>query len=211
MVAGDKRRSAENLQIKSLDYFKGLCLKAENSRDQCLVALLFLSGRRISEILELRKTDLVFSDEFLTFKTFNLKSFRTQPNREFKLLRDERYYSEISIDISRSTEAYMELGPFIEKYLSTLKPEDYIFQRFRGEGHILSGMAYRIVRKLDPSIWLHWFRHQRFTNVYYIIRDNVSEPAEVIMDLHDFTKHRRLETTVNYIHRLRSQEIRRKI
>ena len=211
MVAGDKRRSAENLEVKNLDYFYELCGKAYNTRDSCLMALLFLSGRRIGEIMHLKKSDLVFSNGFLSFKTFNLKSFRKAENREFKILRDQRYYPEITTDISRTAEAYGTLGCFVEEHLNQTKGDEYVFKRFNGKGHIGTNMAYKIITFASPDIWPHWFRHQRITNAYNIIKDKVKDPTEVILNLHDFTKHRRIDTTLGYIHRSESLEIKKLI
>jgi len=221
MVAGDKRRSAENLEVKTLDYFVDICRRATNTRDACLIALLFLSGRRISELVGLKQSDLSLTTAYLVLKTFNLKAFRSQPNKEFTLLLHDRYYSIITVDISRSTEAYQCLGGFIESHINTLKDDEYIFYKFsrtykNDEGvwkrdHIGSNMAYLIVRFLDPSVWPHWFRHQRFTQVYNITKSKVKDPFDVVMALHDFTKHRRLDTTMNYIKGLKLQEIKKEI
>jgi hypothetical protein len=153
----------------------------------------------------------VITPDFLSIKTFNLKAFRKESNKEFFIPLNERFYSQIQIDISRSTEAYQDLGPFIEGHLNTLKETDYVFGRFRGHGHIGRCMAYKIVIFLCPDIWLHWFRHQRFTQVYNMAKARMKDPFDVVMVLHDFTKHRRLDTTLGYIHRLTLQEIKKEI
>lgn len=211
MVAGDKRRSAKNLEVKTLDYFVDICQRATTTRDACLPSMLFLSGRRISEVVGLQKKDITINQDFMTINTFNLKAFRSTPNKEFTLLMREKYYSLIAIDISRTTEAYQKLGVFIEAHLQSLKENEYVFERQRGTGHIGSGMAYLIVRSLDPDVWPHWFRHQRFTQVYNVTKNYATDPFDVVMALHDFTKHRRIDTTMNYIKGLKLQEIKKEI
>lgn len=231
MVAGDKRRSAENLEAKSLGYFNEICLRATNTRDSCLVALLFLSGRRISELLPLKKSDVQNTDEFLTIKTFNEKTFKYTQTKDFKIVKEghyfqylkdeqgqtkqvpktERYYPEIFITISKSTLAYQTLGGFVTQHLDTLRNSDYLFGRLKGEGYIGRQMAYKIVTFLEPDVWPHWFRHQRFTQVYNIVKSTVKDPFDVLLVLHDFTKHTRLDTTMNYVHHLKLQEVKKEI
>lgn len=231
LVAGDKRRSAENLEVKTLDYFVNICLTAEHSRDSCLIALLFLSGRRISELMALHKKDIVLTKEFLSVTTFNEKTFRYAPKKDYLLeqegeylqyFKDEhnntftipktvRYYPKIQIDVSTSTPLFRELGHFIVDHITPLQPNDYLFPRFKGEGHISSGMAYKIVRFLAPDTWPHWYRHQRFTQVYTTVKSKMKDPFDVVMTLHDFTKHRSLDTTMNYIHHLKLKEIKKEI
>lgn len=240
-MGGNRRRSAENLEVKTLPFFTETCNLAENTRDACLVALLFLSGRRISELIALQKRDLqLTSSGFLTVSTFNEKNFRYTPNREYtvekegeyteylksynpenyekqtiKIPRALRYYMPIRIDISRSTASYRELGRYIENHLATLTEEDYVFHRMgrwgHMKGHIGRVCAYKIITKLDPSIWLHWFRHQRFTQVYNIAKAKSNDALDVVMILHDFTKHKRIDNTMKYIAGLKLREIRKEI
>src|SRR4030042_660325 len=170
MVAGSKRRSAENLDVKYLTYITNICLVAENTRDACLVALLYLTGRRIGELIALQKQDIAITALFLSVSTFNEKNFRYTSSKAYNIEKEGsyleylqsydpdtyekhtitiprtvRYYQPIRIDISRTTPTYQELGQFVENHLATLQNNQYVFARFKGTGHIGRGLAYKIV------------------------------------------------------------------
>lgn len=210
-MVGEKRRSAEHLDYKLLSYFVDACENAEHTRDSCLLALLYLSGRRISEVLELKTDDIAFTNDFLVITTFNEKAYTDHSTKTFTIFRDGRYYEQIDITISLTTEAYRDLGPFVETHLNTLKEGEYLFQHLNGGGHIKRSMAYKIIVFLAPDLWPHRLRHERFTQVYKIIKSEVKEPFAVVRAFHDFTKHKRLETSMNYVEKLELLELKKKI
>jgi integrase len=78
-----KRRDIKMSPPFSLAFLVEICVSAINTRDACLIALLFLSGRRIKEVLELRKKDLIISEEDLGFYTFNEKTFRSKQSGDY--------------------------------------------------------------------------------------------------------------------------------
>lgn len=228
MVAGSKRRSASNLEIKTLDYLVEICESSKNTRTSCLIALLYLSGRRINEVLELKKKDLIFTKDFLSFDTFNEKCFRTYQQGNFNLKREgifqtwnpkekmritskdlERFYEKINVSFSITSEAYKQLSPFLLDHIEPLDNEAYIFSKTRGTGSIGYGMAYQNIRKVCPDIWPHWLRHQRFSAVTEQLKDLPT--ADLIYSLKDFTKHHRTDSTLAYVHRMRNIEIRKTI
>src|SRR4030043_6067 len=207
MVAGDKRRSAVNIEIKTLDYLVNICLVSENTRDSCLIALLFLSGRRLGEILHLKKSDIKVTNDFMSFETFNEKCFRKEKQGNYSILIKDRYYEKINVSFSVTSEAYRNLGQFITTHLESIKDNDHIFERFRGEGHIGRSMAYCVVKFLCPDVWPHWFRHQRFSMVTEQLKDLPT--ADLIYSLKDFTKHHRTDSTLAYVHRMRNIAIQK--
>lgn len=209
MVAGDKRRSAKNLEIKPPEYISDICLRSEHTRDSCLISLLYLSGRRINEVLHLKKKDIVFTGNFLSFETFNEKCFRSKPQGYYSIFRKNRYYEKIHCDFSTTSEAYHILSPFILEHIKDLDDDEYIFKKFRGKGYIGSTMGYKIIRFLCPEIWPHWLRHQRFSAVTEQLKDLPT--ADLIYSLKEFTKHHRTDSTLAYIHRMRSVEIKKQI
>lgn len=178
----------------------GICDKAENSRDACLVALTFLSGRRIGELLELKRRDVQIYEDEISLVTFNEKSFREKPSGTYKLQRGDRYYEEIRPAFPTVGPTGALLSPYVLKHLETLEPLDYVLHDLRNKSvHIGRRQALKIVVKLEPSIWLHWLRHERFSQVVQVYRDD-------LMSFHDFTLHKRLETSLGYVRRARTQE-----
>lgn len=176
LVAGDVRRSAKGLIPVTLDYIAGLCEKAKRTREACLIAFLYLSGRRINEVLHLKKSDLIFESEYLTFETVILK-------------RKEKPKERIAID-TLSVSGKL-LFPYIEKHLETLETNSYLFPSRKG-GHITRQSAHRLLRGIDRGVWCHWFRHMRFT--HFVQHNN--DPFA----LREFAKWRTLEHAINYVH-----------
>lgn len=210
MVAGDKRRSAENLEIKPLGYLSNLCQPAKHTRDSCLFAFLYLSGRRLREVLHIKKGDLVFSQGFMSFETFNEKCFRSKPQSNYSINMGDRYYEKINVGFSTTSEAYKQLGSFVSEHIKDLKNEDYLFPNlYRNERHIGYSQAYKAIITLCPEIWPHWLRHQRFSAITEQLKDLPT--ADLIYSLKDFTKHHRTDSTLAYIHRMRNIEIRKTI
>jgi hypothetical protein len=163
--------------------------------------------------LDLKGEDLRVQEGFLTFKTFNEKTFRREESQKFSFPRKGRFYPLIQVDVSTSTRAYKMMGPYVEAHLQSLRsPDEYIFgQYLQGDRPLKRSRAYQIVTGLDPGVWLHWFRHQRFTQVYYTIKTLVKEPTEVLDILHRFSHHTRIDTTLGYIKRIEHREIRKEI
>lgn len=195
MVSGDKRRSTKNLEIKKLGYFINICNRGTNTRDQCLPALLYLSGRRIGEVLEVKKQDfIIIPNSIASFKTFNEKVYLSKRLRKYKIKRGKRFYEEITPTFSLESESGKALWPYIENHLKTLDDTHYLFHPYRPydlDRHIGYGMAYKIIVSLDPDIWPHWFRHQRFSQVAQVFKDDP-------LTMHRFTYHKRIESTLEY-------------
>lgn len=175
MVAGDKRRKAKGLPPANLLYILGLVEKALNSRAACLVAFLYLSGRRVSEILHLRASDLTWDDDYLSFRTRIMK---------------RKGHPEETIEIGLRSPAAKLLMPFVRDHIATLDPESYLFPSMRG-GHIGYGWAYQIIRAIEPAVWPHWFRHMRLTHVAEVMN---------IYELTEFAKWADIRPAVDYIH-----------
>lgn len=194
-----------------------ICERANSTRDECLIALLYLSGRRINEILPLRKRDFSFSklnDEHeLSFVTRNEKSWRKEPKSGFPI-KVERfnskgewkayYYEEIRPTFSLISPAGRALGNYVLEHLYTLQDDEYLFapESHSANDHIGQPMAYTILRKLDNRLWLHALRHLSFTRLATLYRDDPTE-------MHNITFHRRFESTLLYIEKKKTQEKRR--
>lgn len=226
MVPGSKRRKVEDIKPFNYEDIALKLLDVESERDRALIALLYLSGRRINELLLLRKKDFRIEEKRISFETFNEKAFRKsfQPPFTFereidrkKAVRDldtkeilypRRYefYSDIVFNEmirphwrtdSRSGKALTE---FILKRLESLSENDYLFQKQGKEPNPISRfMAYRIIRFYFPDLWLHIFRHERFTEIFKVYRDD-------IMTAHRQTFHRRMESDIPYLREIEKEE-----
>lgn len=199
MVQGDKRRKVEDLKPLSA---KEIRLKIETYRpvpytivrDSCLLALIYLSGRRISEVVELKKSDFTIEENRISFITFNAKVFRSKKVGNYKIFRNDKYYEEIYPHFLIDTETGKELSFFILRRLGFLSEKMYLFNntRCKDDIPITVNMAYRIIRKYIPEIFPHYLRHLRFD---YVAKLSRKDP----LALHYFTFHKKFESTLNYI------------
>lgn len=199
-MGGGKRRNSKKIVPVTLEYLVQICKKAKHTRDGCLVALLYLSGRRISEVLPLKKMNMVQVSGTLRFITFNMKAYRNKRVGDYKIKRGEKYHERIICAFSLESESGKMLGPYILEHLETLFEEAYIFHHHRNyKRHITRQRAWQIVTKLDPDVWLHWFRHQRFTQVSKVYMEDP-------IAMHKFTHHKRFESTLHYIHEAKAKK-----
>lgn len=217
MVAGSIRRKVEDAKPLS---WEDIALKLEDvteQRDQCLIALLYLSGRRINEILGVQKKDFKREKNRISFETFNEKDYqKTQrgdhtykryvnfamfKNRKSPPFEGELYFRRIRPHWLTTTESGKALSRYVVERLGSLKETGYLFAPLQGHGeHIGYGMAYQIIKFYFPSAWPHLFRHERFTEAAKLYQKNP-------LDLHRFTFHKRLENTFKYIRDLEEEKI----
>lgn len=202
MVAGDKRRKVEDTEQLSISELVESIERVEEPRDQALIALLYLSGRRIREILRLQKQDFHLEENRISFDTFNEKVYRSKRSGDFTIQRGERFYQRIRPHWRTDTESGNALSKFVVATLGSLEdPEDYLFQKLRGKGPITDrSTAYKIIRRYLPNAWPHLLRHDRFTEVARIYKD---DPVA----MHRFTYHKRFESTLQYIRKLEEERI----
>jgi integrase len=208
------RRSTSEIPILTPEELDQILQKAACSRDSCLVALLYLTGRRIGEVLPLRKQDFVTSNlDQVTFKTFNEKSYRQERRTPFTIEKNgifhyrekdgsikeyyTRYYEAIEPQYSTRGPSGLLLNHYVKAHLYKLKPEDFLFPPYRASSqyHIKQPRAYQILRSLDERLWLHALRHMDFTRMADVYRE---DPVA----MHRLTFHRRFESTLNYIKNL---------
>lgn len=140
---------------------------------ECLLALLFIFGKRKWETLRLRKRDIYLERGYLfvRFRVTKKKSRRDNP-LEF-----------VRVKNIRETHPYVE---YIKSYIDGLKPEDFLFpgnsgvrdvevsRKWEGSngekkmarygysydysGHISPELAWKWVHFLNPDAWVHLFR-----------------------------------------------------
>jgi integrase len=200
------RRNSNEIPILEPQEVTTILERSECSRDACLVAILYLSGRRIQEILTLRKRDFILSNpERVTFKTFNEKVFRLERKGRFtypiegKFSRKgvsytTRWYEMIQPQYSPNGLSGKLLHPYVIAHLDQLKDEDYLFapKSHSDRPYINQSRAYDILRKMDDRLWLHAFRHMTFTRLARLYKDNP-------LGLHSLTFHKRFDSTIGYI------------
>lgn len=205
------RRSTAEIPILTPDEVVTILGGAECRRDSCLVALLYLTGRRIGEVAPLRKQDFIDAPETVTIRTFNEKSFRIKRKHPYTVEKhgdysykdkstreevhyDTRFYEAIEPSYSKVGPSGKALHTYVEKRLEELQPVDYLFPPYRrSQGdYIHQPRAYQIIRKLDERLWLHAMRHIDFTRMAEVYAD---DPVA----MHRVTFHRRFESTLNYI------------
>lgn len=204
-----RRNTNEIPMLEPLDVVE-ILKKAECDRDACLVALLYLSGRRVQEILALQKKDFSFSNpERVSFKTFNEKCFKPYRVGRFSIMKkgqytlrwkgwvipyNTRYYEAINPQYSPQGLSGLLLNHFVVDYLAKLKDDEYLFAPHRDYGRLYlnQSRAYQIIRKMDERLWLHAFRHINFTRLARVYKDNP-------LGMHSLTYHHRFETTIGYI------------
>lgn len=206
------RRNAETIPILSPASVGEICEKAESPRDACLVALLYMSGRRIGEVLGLRKTDFLRVGNIMYFTTFNEKSWRKKKTGDFQVEKHVQfkdydgivYYEKITPKFSLTSPSGKKLGHYVVDYLDSLEDNGYLFPAFKrvrhvSRPHIGRVRAYQIVRSLDERLWLHAFRHINFTRMATVYRDDP-------MSMHRLTFHKQFKSTEGYIHKKETEE-----
>ena len=206
------RRSTSEIPILEPLEVDQIVQKSVCPRDACLVVTPYLSGRRIGEVLPLRKLDFTLTQpSLITYKTFNEKSFRMKKTGRYTIPKmgnftlkkrdgtiinyDTRYYEAIEPQWSRDGPSGKLLSHYVEDYLATLSDEDYLFPPYRrsSRDYINQPRAYQILRALDERLWLHALRHIDFTRMARVYKD---DPVA----MHRLTFHKRFESTLEYIH-----------
>jgi integrase len=206
------RRNTNNIPMLEPEEVVQILTKAECNRDACLVSLLYLTGRRVQEILSLQKKDFSLSNpNRVVFRTFNEKCFRLTKQGRFSIMKNgeftkkaknglvvkytQRFYEMIEPEYSPIGVSGKLLNHYVIDYLATLKDEDYLFAPFKdyGRAYINQSRAYQIVRKMDDRLWLHSFRHINFSRLAKIYKNNP-------IDMHFITFHHRFDSTMEYIH-----------
>lgn len=193
-------RNPENLEPITLDCLKDICDRAKESRESCLFSLLYLSGRRLSEVLELQKKDILLNNSWITFYTFNAKNFRREQTSQYSILRGERFYERIRVTFTTESDTGKTLSPYILKHLDSIQPDDYLFHhRLSKKRHIGARSAELIMHSLEPKLWAHALRHLRFTQVAEAYQDDP-------LAMHSFTHHHSFASTERYLIGLKNRQ-----
>jgi len=127
--------------------------KTNKPRDQALIASLFETGGRISEVLNLEKRHFRLEDDYIIVIGMMVEK-RFKKIGEYK---DKKGKVRWNTKISK---AYRTFPILRSEPLSHIL-SDWIQERTKKLFRIGRIRAYQIITKIDPDVWCHWFRAQR--------------------------------------------------
>ena len=139
---------------------------------QCLIALAWIFGKRINEILRLRQDDIWTDEKFLYVRFFvsKKKSRRSTPI-------PERYVKRITLKhlgvpyilsyIDTIQDGYLFPDPTQkEKIIRTYNKQYEKWYEYKIEGgHVSRHRAKYLLKKINPKAWLHLFRESLATEM----------------------------------------------
>jgi len=166
-------------------------------RDQALIATLFLTGGRVSEVIPLRKNNFNLQDEpdaIIVTDMPREKSFRKVgeyiENGKKKWITEKVEATRRDFPILKNE----ALVPYLTKWLEEV--DDYLFTSpAKSRDHLSRVRAYQIVKNISnrvgEEIWPHWFRSQRASQL-------ASEYGFELHALIDFFDWKDVETALTY-------------
>lgn len=202
------RRSPSTLPILGPLDIDIIVKKARSLRDACLIVLLYLTGRRIMEILGLRVRDFTISlRNVVSFRTFNEKNFRSKSTSQFLFEREGKFYENIQPRFDMDSISGKVLGHYVLDHLKAVRAKDengYLFAQHQllrkvDRPYISRQRAGQIIRAMDERLWPHGMRHIAFTRWAHVYRE---DPVA----MHRLTFHKRFESTLKYIHAIEDAE-----
>jgi len=147
-----------------------------------IFVVLFETGGRVSEVLELRPEQFIWNDEAIKIDRMVVLKYRKRMRRDFLIKRDEQN----------------PLGSNLISFVESCKT-GYLFpkvQRLTGkevlDKHTSRTRLYVKVREISDDLWCHWFRAQRASfNVFVRGMD--------AFQLADWFKWKSMDTPLHYI------------
>ncbi len=117
-------------------------------RHQGLMAMLYAYGKRITEVVSLRRSEVQFTDKGIMVR--------------FHILKHRPKSGIIPFKWKRLAPGHW-LTPYIKRYIEALdrtyRGEGYLFPGRGASGHLTRQGALWILKKYSPDIWPHLFRH----------------------------------------------------
>ncbi len=170
----------EVLSVEEVDRLEQACdlSKWEGQRNRTIIEVLFSCGLRVSELINLRLSDLFLTEKFIRVMGKGKK--------------------ERLVPISESAVKELQYW-FMDRNLMKIKPgeEDFVFLNRRG-GHLTRMMIFTIVRRLaeaagiEKTISPHTLRHSFATALL--------EGGANLRAIQDMLGHERISTTQIYTH-----------
>ena len=149
-----KRSVRDIIEFCGWDALVAMAQRATSRRDAAIIATLFLTGGRVSEVLSLIVDDFDLSNQEVIILRHMDVSKRFKKTGE-KIVNGKKEWITEKVFAHRSFAILKKepLVPFLLDYLVTLKPGAKLFSLSRVR-------IYQIVRKLS-GMYPHWFRAQR--------------------------------------------------
>lgn len=182
---------------------------------QCLVAILWLFGKRISEVIRLKSADLlIYNDDetnqlivrFLVLKKESLKDTGVLRLYTKRITLDNPYTKYIMnymesftinqwnamIDKWKDTEAFNDPNAAYSDFLDD--EIDFLFPRKQCKtGHIFREYAWHVLKMVKPDISSHLFRHSLATQM--------AEEGATAYEMVNWFDWERTDTALEYIRR----------
>jgi hypothetical protein len=155
---------------------KGLSEEEQKMRNKALISLLYLSARRISELVGRKLVDPETGKVVDVWEGIRVSSFQVRQVAGRKTLimrcrilkkgRIKTWRKKGKFKIKTAeVELSLEDKPFIDYVLEWLR---YVAET-KGADALLFDMdrtrAFQILRDLDSEVWNHWLRHQRLSHL----------------------------------------------
>lgn len=165
----------------------------------CLICLLYLFGKRISEVLKLKRGDVWTKYGWLYVKFYVLK-------RKEKVLAKLWKTKRVSVKNQQPFTGYIinwvnqvpkdvhlfhgNCRPHVQVVRSKKMGKTYEYKH-EDSGHMARQTAYKILKCLNPEVYPHWFRHSLATQ----LAEEHFDPIQ----LKQWFDWKRFDTAMNYI------------
>ena len=155
-----------------------------------LIALTYLSGRRASEVLSLRREQVELREGLLVLKQVRIL-------KRFKRDRRTGEKQPVLADIEVPLRPEDPLARAVLDYLAWRdRSSSRVARKLRAGGRLWAIKTrqrfWQIMVELDPGTWPHWLRHQRASHLATVLD---------AWEHQDYFKWGKLETAIKYVHR----------
>jgi len=177
-----KRSVSSITQFIGWNYLLNLEKKTVNLRDQALISLLFLTGGRVSEVLQLAKSNFTIKKKYVIVESMTVLKKYKKIDKE--VIDGKVHWITEKVKCSRTFPIGVKepLTPYFIDYLDNKNDKLFKIKRRR---------VHQIVTGLDQNVFPHWFRAQRASQL-------ASEYGFTIHDLIDFFSWKDLNTALHY-------------
>ena len=138
-----KIKSLRNDIIRADELKLYLKMASRKPKHQYLMAWLYAFGKRISEIITLKREDVSFDDDYV-YVRFNI--LKTRPKSGLKTMK-----------VKRLTRRHW-ITPYLVRHISEIS-EGYMFASWGKSGYLTRVGAHHILKKYSEDVWCHLFRH----------------------------------------------------
>ncbi len=125
--------------------------KCPTNLHRSIFTILFETGGRVSEVLELQPKQFDWNEEAIKVERMTVLKYRKRMRRDFLIKRDEK--NPLAEDLISLVEQCQTkyLFPKQERLSSKVIPSE----------HTSRTRLYLLVREISDDLWCHWFRAQR--------------------------------------------------